>query len=219
MIQGVHPSSTPPHGGYDPGDRWVPVDRRRLGLDGATFLPAFVVLALAFVMGAVLPAINSAVAYDDRVVAGDVMAVAGDITFVPAAGWGITSGVRVGDAPATGYPRSARVEDGDLSFTVRTGDFSGDARALLQQIKDTTEALDENIRIDGAPVAITTDSGERGLVARYAGPKLDGALAAFVVEGRGIEVVAVGPPDTEHHQAEQIAQMISSIRHTEEGTR
>ena len=214
-------------GGLGPGARPTapvtgdasPVDRRWLGLDRATLVPALVVLAFALVMAVILPAIDNSVAYDDKVGDGDVMEVRG-VTFVPAPGWGITSGVRVGDAPTSGsYPDSATVVDGDVSLTVRTGEFPGDARALLQQIKDTTQALDENIHIDGTPVPVTTESGEQGVIARYAGPRFDGALAAFVIDGRGVQVTAVGPADTEQQQAEQIARMITSIRAAEEETR
>lgn len=208
MTQGV----SPPTDQFDPGDRWVPVDRRWLGLDRATLLPAVVVLAFAFVLATVLPAVNGAVEYDDTVVAGDVMEVAGGVTFEPATGWGITSGVRVGDRPATGsYPASATVEADDVSLTVRTGAFSGDARALLEQIRDTTTALDDNVHIDGTPTPVTTDSGEHGYVARYAGPQFSGVIAAFVEDGRGVQVVATGPPDTDQSRAEEISRMITSI--------
>ncbi|MFF0817472.1 hypothetical protein ACFYVR_20245 [Rhodococcus sp. NPDC003318] len=182
----------------------------------ATLLPAFVVLAFAFLMAALLPAIDSSIDYDDRVVAGDVIGMAGDITFVPAVGWGVTSGVRVGDEPVSrSFPSTATLEDGDVSFTVRTGEFSGDAAALLQQIKDTSAALGQHVHVDGTPVPITTESGERGLFARYAGPQFAGALAAFVIDGRGVQVVAVGPSDTEQQRAEDIAGMITSIRRSE----
>lgn len=210
----VQPSSAPP---YDPGDRWVPVDRRLLGLDRATLLPAVVVLAVALLMGVVIPTVNSAVSYDDRVAAGDVMELRGGVTFTPAVGWGISSGLRSGDTPASGsYPTDATIEDGGVRFTVKTGAFTGDARALLSQIKETTEALDDTVHIDGDPVVVTTEAGDRGVMARFAGPSYDGALAAFVFDGTGVQVVATGPADTERLPAEQVAQMITSIRHGEE---
>jgi hypothetical protein len=208
MTQGV----SPPTNQFDPGDRWVPVDRRWLGLDRATLLPAVVVLAFAFVLAAVLPAVNSAVEYDDTVTAGDVMEIAGGVTFEPATDWGITSGVGGGGPPpARGDTASATVEADDVSLTVRTGAFSGDARALLEQIRDTTTALDDSIHIDGTPTPVTTDSGEHGYVARYAGPRFSGVLAAFVEDGRGVQVVATGPPDTDQSRAEEISRMITSI--------
>lgn len=197
---------------YDPGDRFVPVDRRWLGLDRATLIPAAVVLVFAFVMAAVLPMVDESVDYDDPVAAGDVMELQGGVTFAPAVGWGVTSGVRRGSVPVSGMvPRSATVEDGDTSFTVTTGRFDGDARALLEQIRHTTAALDDSVHIDAAPSPITTDSGEQGVVARYAGPQFAGTLAAFVVDGRGIQVVAKGPPDMPHETAVEVARMIASI--------
>jgi hypothetical protein len=213
-------SSSAPERPFDPGDRWVPVDRRFLGLDRATLVPAVVVVALAGLMGLALPAINSAVPYDDRVAAGDVMELRGGITFEPAVGWGISSGVREGDAPTSGaYPTDATVEDAGVSVTVKTGSFTGDARALLAQIKETTEALDDTVHIDGDPVVVTTDAGDRGVMARFAGPSSDGALAAFVFDGTGVQVIATGPADTERQQAEQVARMIATIRSSEEDSK
>ena len=62
--------------------------------------------------------INATVPYHDIVRPGDLMQIEGDVTFVPEAGWGITSGVRAGHAPISGqYPSSATIEDGALKFT------------------------------------------------------------------------------------------------------
>ena len=127
---------------YEPDETFVPADRRWLGLDRRTLAPTLVVFALAFVMTVVLPIIDVAISYDDKVIPGDVLAVDGDVTFVPEPGWGITAGVRQGAAPAGGqYPPKATVVDGGVTFTVRSATFHGDANALLDQIKTTTDAL------------------------------------------------------------------------------
>src|ERR1700761_4148215 len=92
---------------FEPDERWVPADQRWLGLDRRTIGPTLVVFALVFVMSVVLPVINAEVPYDDIVKAGDVLELQGDVTFVPEAGWGITSGVRAGHLPAGDYPSTA----------------------------------------------------------------------------------------------------------------
>lgn len=199
---------------YEPDDRWVPVDRRWFGLDRSTFPPAAIVLAFAIVMSVILPAINDSVSYDDEVVAGDVMELDGAITFAPAVGWDITSGVRATDTPVSGlYPARATVTGSGASFTVRTAPFTGDARTLLEQIKETSDALatEESPRVTGAPVHVTTHSGDRGVISRFSSSTADGVIAAFVFDGTGVEVVATGPAEVDHRIPEDIARMIVSI--------
>ncbi|GAF44200.1 hypothetical protein [Rhodococcus wratislaviensis] len=207
---------------FEPDDRWVPVDRRWFGLDRATIAPALVVLAVASVMALILPAIDRAVPYEDTVAAGDVLEVNGDVTFSPATGWGITSGVRAGDRPVSGdYPDTATVVDGDVVFTVHTGEFDGDAEALLAQIADTTDALHgaQGFHVTGSPETIVTDTGDRGVIAGFSGTHSDGVIAAFVLDGRGVEVVATGPAEVSGDTTVTIARMITSIGHrTGEGS-
>ena len=87
---------------FEPDEGWVPADERRFGLDRRTLRPTLTVFALVVVMSVVLPVINATVPYHDIVRPGDVMQIEGDVTFVPEAGWGITSGVRAGHAPISG---------------------------------------------------------------------------------------------------------------------
>jgi len=201
---------------YEPDDRWVPVDRRWFGLDRTTILPAAIVLAVAIVMSIVIPQINDAVSYDDPVVAGDVMELQYGITFVPAPGWGITDGVREADAPVTGsFPPRATLVNGGAMFTVYTAPFAGDANALLEQIKETSDALatEKSLRLSDDASAITTESGIRGVLTSYSNSTTDGVIAAFVVDGKGIEVVSTGPSDVAPTITDDIAHMIVSIGH------
>src|ERR1700690_4647960 len=126
----VSPAASAPR--FEPDERWVPADERRFGLDRRTLRPTLTVFALVIMMSVVLPVINAMVPYHDIVRAGDVVELEGNVTFVPEAGWGITSGLREGHGPISGqYPAAATVEDGALKFTVRTGPFHGDADQLL----------------------------------------------------------------------------------------
>src|SRR5205085_502778 len=97
----------------------VPADMRFFGVDRRTIAPTLAVFALAVVMSVVLPIVNAGVPYHDIVRAGDVLKLQGDVTFVPEAGWGITSGIRAGQVPLSGeYPATATVEHGAVKFRV-----------------------------------------------------------------------------------------------------
>jgi hypothetical protein len=207
---------------FEPDDGWVPADVRFLGIDRRTIGPTLTVFALAVVMSVVLPIINANVPYHDIVKAGDVIELQGDVTFVPEAGWGITSGVRAGDAPLSGeYPATATVENGALRFRVHTGRFDGDANKLLDQIETTSEALNRGrgVHVTGEQTTIVTDQGMEGATVRVTGPHTGGVIAAFVFDGRGVEAVATGPSDTGAQPAATIFRMIRSISHTEKGKR
>ena len=207
---------------FEPDDGWVPADVRFLGIDRRTIGPTLTVFALAVVMSVVLPVINANVPYHDIVKAGDVIELQGDVTFVPEAGWGITSGVRAGDTPLSGeYPVTATVENGALRFRVHTGRFDGDADKLLDQIETTSEALNRGrgVHVTGEQTTIVTDQGMEGATVRVTGPHTGGVIAAFVFDGRGVEAVATGPSDTGAQPAATIFRMIRSISHTEKGRR
>jgi len=201
---------------------WVPADVRFLGLDRRTILPTLVVFALAIVMSVVLPIVNAAVPYHDIVRAGDVLELQGDVTFVPEAGWGITSGIRASDAPLSGaYPATAVVEHGALRFRVHTGLFNGDADKLLDQIEATSEALHHGrgVGVTGTRRTVVTDHGRQGAAVRITGPHSGGVVAAFVFDGRGVEAVATGPSDIGAEEAAGVLRMIRSINRPGEGKR
>jgi len=192
---------------FEPDEGWVPADVRFFGVDRRTIAPTLAVFALAVVMS---------------VKAGDVIELQGDVTFVPEAGWGITSGVRAGDAPLSGeYPATATVESGALKFRVHTGRFDGDADKLLDQIEATAEALSRGrgVHVTGAQTTIVTDQGKEGAAVRVTGPHTAGLIAAFVFEGRGVEAVATGPSDTGSEPAATVFRMIRSIARSGEGKR
>jgi hypothetical protein len=219
MTDALPPTSAPR---FEPDEGWVPADERRFGLDRRTLRPTLAVFALVFVMSVVLPVINATVPYRDIVRAGDVMQIEGDVTFVPEAGWGITSGVRAKHAPISGrYPASATVEDGALKFTVRTGAFHGDADQLLDQIQTTSDALNQGrgVHITGAPATIVTAQGRQGATVRVTGPHTGGLIAAFVFDNRGVEAIATGPTDAGTEQSAVVLRMISSINESTQDKR
>jgi hypothetical protein len=207
---------------FEPDEGWVPADERRFGLDRRTLRPTLAVFGLVFVMSVVLPVINATVPYHDIVRPGDVMQIEGDVTFVPEAGWGVTSGVRAGHAPISGqYPASATVEDGALKFTLRTGPFHGDADQLVDQIEATSDALNQGrgVHITGAPATIVTAAGKQGATLRVTGPHTAGLIAAFVFDGRGVEAVATGPTDVGPEPSTAVMRMIASINESKQARR
>jgi hypothetical protein len=207
---------------FEPDEGWVPADERRFGLDRRTLRPTLAVFGLVLVMSVVLPVLNATVPYHDIVRPGDVMQVDGDVTFVPEAGWGVTSGVRAGHAPISGqYPASATVEDGALKFTVRTGSFHGDAGQLLDQIEATSDALNQGrgVHITGAPATVVTTAGKQGATVRVTGPHTAGLIAAFVFDGRGVEAVATGPTDAGSEASAAALRMIGSINESKQEQR
>ncbi|MEV0538612.1 hypothetical protein [Nocardia salmonicida] len=200
---------------FDPGDRWVPVDRRWWGMDRRTLLPALIVLALAFLQGVVLPRIDDAIPVADVTAAGDVIALKGGFTFTADAGWSLVEGELVGDEPTgQGYPDAAVLTRGGTQFTVRTGTFAGDSAALLDQIEQTQRQLGSALTATGDPVAVTTLSGESGVMTRYAAPQMDGVLAAFVIDGTGVEIIALGPEQAGQDILTDVGAMIATLTHT-----
>jgi len=207
---------------FEPDTGWVPADERLFGVDRRTIAPTLAVFALVILMSLVLPIINAKVPYDDIVKAGDVLQLQGSVTFVPDAGWGITSGVRAGNPPLSGeYPATATVEHRAVKFTVRTAPFDGDANKLLDQIETTSEALSRGrgVHVTGAHTTIVTDQGKQGTTARVTGPHTGGVIAAFVFDGRGVEAVATGPSDTGPELTAAIFRMIRSISQPGDGKR
>jgi hypothetical protein len=197
-----------------PPDDWVPVERRWLGLDRSTILPTLIVLGFALLMGSVIPAVNRAIPYDDRIETGDVMAAGRGVTFVPATDWGVTSGVRVGDVPASGAtPPTTTLENGDTTFSVTVAPYDGTAEELLAQIKKTSQALEDviGLTVNSDPISIQTSQGLDGVIAEYSGTASDGVVAAFVDDGTGIEVVAIGANDPPEDVVRDVAEMIESI--------
>lgn len=207
---------------FQPDDGWVPADQRLFGLDRRTIGPTLTVFAFALLMSVVLPLVNAAEPYHDIIHAGDVLELEGDVTFVPEAGWGITSGVRAGHAPLSGeYPDHATVLNGDVTFTVRTAPFHGDAEALLDQIEKTSDALNRGrgVHITAQHTTIVTDQGTRGTTARITGPEKSGVIAAFVFNGRGVKAQATGRSDSGPLPMTAVLAMIRSISRGGQGQR
>lgn len=197
-------------------DDWVPVEHRWLGLDRRTIPPALFVLVLAFVFATVIPAIDAAVEPDNPVEAGDVMNLGGGLTMVPAEGWNIDTGLRVDDAtnsPTVGGAPPVKLSNGSVAFSVTVGSFDGTPAELLDQINEVqadTSTIDQ-FATTGDRVSVTTNSGETGVVETFTGSEVSGKIAAFVRDGKGIQVVVLGLPEDMALHADDIENMVTSI--------
>ncbi|WP_200932656.1 hypothetical protein [Aeromicrobium sp. Leaf245] len=198
-------------------DDWVPVERRWLGMDRATLVPAAVVTALVVLAFWVLPAIDDHLQVDDPIRPGDVVQV-GSAELVPATGWNLVAGVRQGEAKTTGmYPQQAVLTSGGLTFQVLVDDYDGTAAELLEQVEQNNEQVkDTAFAVSGDPTTIQSTGGDRGALATFTSADSDGFLAAYVFDGVGVEVVAVGPSSLSGDSlGDEVARMLLSIRPAE----
>lgn len=197
-----------------------PVEQRILGLDKRTFVPAFVVLGIALLWAVVMPLVDRSVAYDDPVEAGDVMVLAQGITFRPTQGWNVESGLRASDSTRSGAPGgAAHLSYRGVSFRIVPGPFSGEPEELLGQIDkvSSASAQSEALTIGTDHETIATEQGEQGVVASYAGTNRSGVIAAFVLNGTGLAITAVGPESSMRQALDDIAGMIASVQVDSDG--
>lgn len=205
------PTTTPPR-------RRVPAEHRVAGLDRRSFPYAIAVLAVFVLYTVVFPRINDAVAYDDPVKAGDQLALTDSITLTPATGWNVESGLRVGQGATSGSSEDAALTHNAVTLMATTGDFDGTPAQLLRQIKTVNRSTtNPTFRLDGTPTTLTSTSGEVGVVQPFSGLQGEGLVAAFVIDGTGVELIASGPTAQLRSAAADIDAMMLSVR-TGEGS-
>ncbi|MFC8047796.1 hypothetical protein [Nocardia sp. NPDC057353] len=171
------------------------------------------VVAFAVLFAVVTPAVNGVMTHGETARLGDRIALDGGVAFSPAAGWTIVDGTVVGDEPRSGIGKTAEVDNGAVAFSVRTAKWDGTPVSLLDQVRQTTDALTDEAgpHVVGDPLPVTTTNGEQGVMSRYRSVSADGAIAAFVIDGTGVEVVVTGPVETTGLAATEVAGMITSI--------
>ena len=204
--------------GLDAGERWrahwVPVERRVVGLDRRTLLPAGLVALLFAVAVWLLPAVNEAVPTDDPVRAGDVIQV-GDVEFVPVAGADLLTGLRQGEpGPGGTYPGTAALTYDGVRFQITADTYEGTPAQLLAQIERNTEGYrgGGGFQVVGDPVTIVNAAGDKGVATRFDGDKAAGLIAAYVFGDTGVQVTAVGAETVDDTVPPQIGEMIRSVR-------
>lgn len=199
-------------------DDWVPVERRLLGIDKRTILPALAVLAFGVLLGVVLPSVNESVDYDEPIVAGDVVdLVGGELTFVPAEGWNRVDGSLVGEGAAESVGSKTVLVAEDASVSITTGTFDGTPDELLDQINDLNEDLQDprGLGTAGPRQPINSASGLTGVAETFSGLDERGVTAAFVVDvdgtSVGVEIVVRGSVDTISNRLDEIAAMLDTV--------
>ncbi|WP_433087754.1 hypothetical protein ACQP1P_17650 [Dactylosporangium sp. CA-052675] len=199
-------------------ERWVPVERRFLGLDRRALVPAGLVALLVALALGILPAVDAAVPVHDPVRAGDVVQVGPDVQFSPAAGANLVSGLRR-SAGSAGYPNRASVTYEGARFTVTADRYDGTPAQLLDQIRRTDAGLRGNgdPRVTGRAWTILNGSGRRGVAAHVDGAHTRGLVAAFVFGRTGVEIEVLGPATVDVSSAPAITGMIRSVRPAQDG--
>ena len=214
-----------------PEDR-VPADQRVAGLDRRTIWPGAVLLIVWALWAHVMPWINDQIEVDNPIIAGDVINLGfGDVTFVPAVGWQLESGVLLtdGNEDAASVPSSARLSSDVVSYTASSGNWDGTAEELVDQMIDVNENLDLLLAKDEqGSSAITNADGVPGEIVYIAGVDQAALIAAFVFEPVddgsggttapiGVEIEVVGTPEKLEDLVEEIATMIDSTTYRPAG--
>ena len=208
----AYTASAPPLSGTEhPPPGWVPVDQRFAGFDRRTAVPALLLVVVTLLLHFAIPAVDDATAFNDPVRPGEVMALSGDVTITPIEGWNVESGLRTGQS--ANPPPGARLVHGDIGLTVGTGTFSGDSRALLDQIMKSQSSLGGSAerKAVSAPVQITSARGEHGMMVRFRGASSEDVLVAFARNGTGVKIMVRGPSGTSGVESEDITSMIKSL--------
>jgi hypothetical protein len=195
------------------GARW-------LGLEKRSIPPALLSLALMAVFVVLLPAVDSAIPYDREIEAGDVVDLGSGLTFTPAEGWGFPDGVLVdGSGAGEDGLRSAKVTSDGVTLRVTTGPFSGTPEDLLTQIRKINDAYGA---IEGYTVltdveTVMTSDGVQGVSQAFTAANVEGFIAAFVIDGVGVEFVVVGPSSELLEHDETVRHMVTSLHEREGG--
>jgi len=174
-----------------PPEGHVPVDERVLGFDRRTIVPGLVVLAMWFTWAHVVPWVDGQVSFDNPIERGAVIDLGeGELTMVPAVGWNREEGVLVDEEVRTsvtwptagGTGAGAVLTEADIGFEVEVRLFDGTADELLDELLDTSDALDEIALEDVQDrIAIQNVDGVPGVLAAYSSSVEDGFIATYVM--------------------------------------
>jgi hypothetical protein len=204
-------------------------ERRFWGIDRRTAGPALLVLALAVLMGVVLPSIDNEAAYRDEVHKGDIVVIAGGMTLVPTPGWDLAGGALVGHTRSSvGDTAQTELVDGSVKLSVQAAPFDGTPSALLTRINHiNADLLDARGRAAAMTrrYTVTTRQGVVGVAENFVGAARQGSIVAFVFRTRGqsttsrgqstregVEVFVSGPKGPTARRRDDVVAMIRSIR-------
>lgn len=192
----------------------VPAEHRVFGLDRRSLLPALVAIGIFVFWTILVPAVNGQLDYDDTTRSGDVFLIAEGITMDAEPGWGVESGLRTTDDTAGNVPgEQVELTSGGVSLQVGSGPFRGDPRTLLSQIEKISAGSNDNeaFHVSGDVKPFQTNQGRRGLTQGYTTVDGEGVVAALVLGGTGVQVIATGPEVSLTSKADAVEKMIDSI--------
>lgn len=194
----------------------VPVDGRVGGFDRRTIGPAAALLSIWFIGALFIPWIDNRVPFDNPIVPGDVINIgAGVLTFTPAVGWNLETGVLLSDdAPSS--PRAMLSESG-VTYSVQVAPWPGTADELIDRMIDIDEKRNRLVaRDERSRDTITNIDGVEGTVVHLTGVDKAVVMAGFVFDEPdnsgtfGVEIKASGNAVQLEAVADEIAAMISS---------
>ena len=208
-------------------DDWVPADERVAGFDRRTIWPGVVLLVVWALWAHAMPWVNDQIEVDNPVVAGDVVDLGGgEVTFVPAEGWNLESGVLVseGAAASPGVPASAVLSSEVVSYRANSGNWDGTTTELADQVIDVNDSLDQLLaKNEQGRSAIENADGVPGELVYVVGTDQAVLIATFVFDREGgsadigVEVEARGTPAALKKQVEDIASMLETTTYRPEG--
>jgi hypothetical protein len=207
----------------------APAERRILGIDRRTILPALVVVGLALVEGVLFPSLDSRTTYKHEIHRGAVVKLATGITLVPTPGWSLASGALAGHTrTSVGTTAQTELVNGGVNLYLQAAPFGGTASALLARVLAINAHLRhqrERASATTKKYAVTTRQGVTGVAKDFMGVDRQGSVVAFVFRTRaaagaaqstparvGIEVVASGPAAAIARRRKDVVAMIRSIR-------
>jgi hypothetical protein len=197
----------------------VPVDQRWLGLlDRRSVLYAVPALVVVVLWAWVLPRVDAGTGWDDLTGAGDVIQVTSSLTMAAQPGWGRIAGLKADEQTRSGQEAAVQdvlVKDG-VSLVIQQGEFAGTTRELLDSIERIASSSggEAGFAVKGAPIAMSTSGGLRGLAQGFTSTRNVGVVVAFVDAGSGIEVQVVGPPQQMIALSSEVYAMIDSLAAT-----
>jgi hypothetical protein len=195
----------------------VPAEHRLAGLDRRTFPFAIVALVVWVVWAFIVPAIDEATPWEDPIRPGDVLQLTRDATIVPPVGWGLQSGLRTTDQPRNGSAPGPIVLSRDgLLVQTTVGPWTGSAAELLGQVTaiTTTTARGQGFHVTSGADTFSTRDGIPGVLETFSAPRTEGMIAAVVIDGEGVQIQAVGPPEQAAGLARDVERMLTSISQT-----
>jgi len=206
----------------------VPADQRVAGFDRRTIWPGVVLLIVWALWAHVTPWIDGQIEVDNPIVAGDVINLGnGEVTFVPAVGWDLVSGVLLtkGKEDATSVPASAVLSSDVVGYSAKSGNWEGSPNRLLDRTIDINESLDQLIAKDEqARVAVENADGVPGELAYIVGADEAALVVTFVFDSGsgsfpdiGVEVEVRGTPANLKKQVKDIASMLETTTYRPAG--